>query len=216
MQSKPTFVITPEQGQEFNQRLLSPIQSETIGLLSSKGWRIDRVLMLVIQNINDVDNATSAGGPTPAYRPVFEEFLYFSERMRALQINDHSFEITNKKLVTDDAIQVSDPILIQQIVGEDQLLAAEKGYSYRVSEDGETATLWKNEVKSLEKILRFADKAADNFDVQEICNTLELDPNRQEFQIKTDVNGQLLVPHSRRTENAGPNNRDNLIVSTRS
>lgn len=62
MQSKPTLVYTPEQGQEFNQRLLSPIQSETIGLLSSKGWRIDRVLMLVIQNINDVENATSAGG----------------------------------------------------------------------------------------------------------------------------------------------------------
>lgn len=156
------------------------------------------------------------GGATPTFRPVFEEFLYFTQRMRSLQVDHYSFEITNKKLVTDEAFQVTDPISIHQIDGEDQLLAAEKGYRYRVSDDGEMATLWKNEVKSLEKILRFADKAEDNFDVQEICNTLELDPNLQEFQIKTDVKGQLLVPHSRRIENAEPNKRDNLIVSTRS
>lgn len=38
MQSKPTIVYTPEQGQEFNQRLMTPIQNETLELLSSKGW----------------------------------------------------------------------------------------------------------------------------------------------------------------------------------
>ncbi len=216
MQSKPTIVYTPEQGQEFNKRLLSPIQSETISLLASKGWRIDRVLMLVVQNINDVENATSAGGPTPTYRPVFEEFLYFTQRMRALQVDDHSFEVTRKLKVTGKAVQVGDPIQVEKIRGEDQLLAAEKGFRFRISEDGETATLWKNEKESQEKIIRFASSAEQNIDVQEICNILELDPSLKEFWLKPDVDGQLLVPNNRRGGNEKPNQRDDMIVSTRS
>ncbi|MFT7638515.1 MAG: hypothetical protein ACI9G1_000239 [Pirellulaceae bacterium] len=215
LQSKPTIVYTPEQGQEFNQRLLSPIQNETISLLASKGCRIDRVLMLVVQNINDVENATSAGGPTPSTRPVFEEFLYFTKRMRALQNADHSFEITNKLKVTD-ASQAGDPIPLNQIDGEDQLLAAEKGYRFHVSDDKTSATLWKNETKTNGKVLRFASSAQDNFDVEAICNILELDPSLKEFWINSDLDGQLLLPNGRRNANAAPNNRDELIVSTRS
>ena len=64
-QSRPTIVYSPEQGKEFNQRKLSPVSVETLDLLASKGWAVDRVLRLTIRNINDVDNATSAGGPTP-------------------------------------------------------------------------------------------------------------------------------------------------------
>ncbi|PHS15758.1 MAG: hypothetical protein COA78_04765 [Blastopirellula sp.] len=216
MQSKPTIVYTPEQGQEFNQRLLSPIQNETLELLSSKGWRIDRLLMLVVHNINDVENATSAGGPTPTYKPVFEEFLYFTKRMRALQVADHSLEVTHKTMI-DAPIQVSDPIPLKLINGEAQLLAAEKGYRFRVSEDGTMATLWKNEQKSQEKVLRFANYAANDFDVNEICTILELDPSLKEFWLKSDIEGQLLVPNNRRDpSNEELNQRDELIISMRS
>lgn len=216
MQSKPTIVYAPEQEQEFNRRLLSPIQSETIELLASKGWRIDRVLMLTVHNINDVENAISAGGPTPRCRPVFEEFHYFTEMMRGLQIDDHSFEFAYKKMVTDEAVQVGDPIPVEQIDGEAQILAIEKGYRFRISEDQKMATLWRNEEKSPEKILRFAKYAHESFEVQEICNTLELDSELKEFQVNRDSVGQLARPHSRRTANAYLAPRRELTVSTRS
>lgn len=216
MQSKPTIVYAPEQEQEFNRRLLSPIRSETIELLASKGWRIDRVLMLTVHNINDVENAISAGGPTPKNQPVFEEFKYFSQMMRSLQVDDHSFEFALKNVVTDEAVQVGDPIPIQQIDGEVQILADEKGYRFRISEDKKTVTLWKNEKSSPNKILRFAKYANESFEVQEICKTLELDPKLKEFLVSRDSNGQLARPHSRRTANEDLALRQELIVSTRS
>ncbi|MBT5018934.1 MAG: hypothetical protein HON04_09310 [Planctomicrobium sp.] len=216
MQSKPTIVYAPEQEQEFNRRLLSPIRSETIELLASKGWRIDRVLMLTVHNINDVENAISAGGPTPKYQPIYEEFKYFTEMMRALQVDDHSFEFAYKKVVTDEAVQVGDPIPIEQIDGESQILAVEKGYRFHVSADNKSATLWKNEIKSPDKILRFAKYADESFEVQEICSTLELDPELKEFQVSRDSDGQLARPHSRRSPNVDVALRNELIVSTRS
>ncbi|MBL4883755.1 MAG: hypothetical protein JKY95_04340 [Planctomycetaceae bacterium] len=216
MQSKPTIVYTPEQDQEFNRRLMAPIQSDTIKLLASKGWRIDRVLMLTVQNINDVENAISAGGPTPKAKPVFEEFQYFSNLMRELQVNDHSFEIALKKVVTDEAEQIGDPIPITQIDGEALLLASEKGYEFHTSEDQQSATLWRNEKKSSEKFLRFAQSSEESFEVREICRILELDPGLKEFQIKRDLDGQLLRPHSRRYPYGKVADRKELIISTRS
>ncbi|MDG1897559.1 MAG: hypothetical protein P8J37_21895 [Fuerstiella sp.] len=83
--SKPTIVYSPEQGKDFNQRKLSPVSLETLDLLASKGWAIDRVLRLTVRNLNDIDNATSAGGPTPTKKPEYEEFLYLAQLFRQLK-----------------------------------------------------------------------------------------------------------------------------------
>jgi hypothetical protein len=99
--TKPTIVYAPEQGKEFNQRKLSPVSLETLDLLASKGWAIDRVVRLAVRNLNDVDNATSAGGPTPSIKPEFEEFLYVAQLLRQLQLNQHSVEVGLEKRVSE-------------------------------------------------------------------------------------------------------------------
>ena len=44
VQSKPTIVFTPEQDQVFTRRLLSPISGETLELLGSRGWSVERTI----------------------------------------------------------------------------------------------------------------------------------------------------------------------------
>lgn len=49
---RPTITYTPQHGEEFNRRLLSPISIDTMSLLSLTGWRIDTVLRMTVQSIN--------------------------------------------------------------------------------------------------------------------------------------------------------------------
>ncbi|MCH8204373.1 MAG: hypothetical protein IID09_04370 [Candidatus Hydrogenedentes bacterium] len=84
---RPTVIYTPLQGQEFVTQLLSPIPLDALILLSQSGWSIERVLRICAQRMNELDNAASASGPTPALAPVFEEFHKAARLMRTLQIN---------------------------------------------------------------------------------------------------------------------------------
>ncbi len=81
---KPTISFTPLHGEQFVKRLLSPIPLEHLLLLFNSGWRIDRILRLCVQRIQDIKNAPTASGPTPEFKPEFEEFLEVSSLMQKL------------------------------------------------------------------------------------------------------------------------------------
>lgn len=214
-QSKPTIVFAPEQDKEFNQRKLTPISEETLDLLGSKGWAIDRVLRLTVRNINDIDNATSAGGPTPAVKPEYEEFLYLTQLLRQLQLQNHSIDVTRVEKTSDKPIQVSDPVSVESISGEDLIEAANNGYRFRIDEESQTATLWKNEVTTKVRALKFAEDVKDSREVAEIYRILELKPGLDHYELKTDIdNGQLSQSSARRT--GLPNLREDILLSTRS
>ncbi|HIE33253.1 MAG TPA: hypothetical protein EYP81_04320 [Thermodesulfobacteriaceae bacterium] len=83
--TKPTFTFVPLQGEEFAKRLLSPIPIEHLILLLNSGWRVDRVLRLCVQAINDLPNAPTASGPTPAEAPEFKDFLVLSRKLEILR-----------------------------------------------------------------------------------------------------------------------------------
>lgn len=223
-QSKPTIVYSPEQGKEFNRRKLSPVSLETLDLLASKGWAVDRVFRLTVRNINDVDNATSAGGPTPKLKPEFEQFLYLTQLMRQLQLNQHSFELSMEERAVSDATIVSDAMPFDRVTltGEDIILAASQGYEFRTSEDGNGTELWKKPVSSNVPVLRFAPNVRGSMEVDEICRILEIDPQLESYLVRFDNVGQLKAPNSRRLA-ADPEGglvpaplKSEVIVSTRS
>lgn len=83
---KPTVSYTPLQGSEFVERLLKPISPGTILLLSGAGWSIERLLLCCVGGINDLDNASSAAGPTPSTVPPFEEYHRAARLLRELQV----------------------------------------------------------------------------------------------------------------------------------
>ena len=85
---KPTVTYSPLQGDQFIQRVLSPLPLETITLLYHSGWSIERIFRLCFQRMNNVKNAPGASGPTPQKAPKFKEFIDATKYLRALQSLD--------------------------------------------------------------------------------------------------------------------------------
>lgn len=81
----PTVTYTPLMGESFVKQMLSPIPIETLILLFQAGWPVDTVIRLVVQEVNDLENASPASGPTPQREPVFRQFLEAAFIFRDLQ-----------------------------------------------------------------------------------------------------------------------------------
>ncbi|MEK9933060.1 MAG: hypothetical protein VW549_06595, partial [Methylophilaceae bacterium] len=71
---RPTITYLPVKGPELIKKTLSPLDPDVLILLSRSGWRMDRVMKLALNSINDIDNASAASGPTPALAPDPSEF----------------------------------------------------------------------------------------------------------------------------------------------
>ena len=88
MTEKPTVTYSPLQGDQFIQRVLSPLPLETITLLYHSGWSVERIFRLCFQRMNNVKNAPGASGPTPKKAPQFKEFIEAAKHLRELQSQD--------------------------------------------------------------------------------------------------------------------------------
>ena len=53
-EERPTVTYMPLQGDEFVNRLLTPLRMETIILLRHSGWRMDRLRRCCVQRMNDL------------------------------------------------------------------------------------------------------------------------------------------------------------------
>jgi hypothetical protein len=88
MTEKPTITYSPLQGDQFIQRVLSPLPLQTIALLFHSGWSIEKIFRLSFQRMNNLKNAPGASGPTPSIAPNYREFLSAVKHLRALQVRD--------------------------------------------------------------------------------------------------------------------------------
>lgn len=82
---RPTITYSPLQGSEFVERILSPIPLPRIADLVHSGWSIERVMDICIQQLNKLENAPSAAGPTADYIPEYRDFMEVSHDLRELQ-----------------------------------------------------------------------------------------------------------------------------------
>lgn len=85
---RPTVTYSPLQGDQFIQRVLSPLPLQTIVLLFHSGWSIERIFRLCFQRMNHLKNAPGASGPTPSLAPKFKEFNSAIKFLRDLQVQD--------------------------------------------------------------------------------------------------------------------------------
>ena len=83
----PTIAYSPLNGEDFAQRILSPIPPSTILLLSESGWSLSRLFTCCVQQANGLRNAVGAAGPTPDYVPPFEDFQRLARALRQLQVD---------------------------------------------------------------------------------------------------------------------------------
>ena len=81
----PTISYVPLRGEDLLKSLLSPLQLESILVLTQSGWRISRVFGLCFERINDLRNAPTASGPTPDQEPDYRSFNRLLESLNRLQ-----------------------------------------------------------------------------------------------------------------------------------
>ncbi len=207
-EEKPTITYTPMQDDVFNKRLIAPIDLEVIDLLTRTGWSASRVLRLIVQNINDVDNATSAGGPTPGLAPEFEAFAVVCDQLRQLQ-KSRQMEFSYKEKLKPGAPK-SIPIDAAHVNGEHLVLAAKEGLEFRLAEDNKLV-LYSRDDWSL--VLRIAPEAVDSPEVQCIKELLSLgpptfeEPQEYYYEVRVAKEGQIKDRGTQRAK---------LHVSTRS
>lgn len=88
---RPTASYSPLQGADFVTKLISPIDEETIILLTRSGWKGDRVFRVAVQSLNGLDNLRRAAGPTP--RSLTAEEIHDAILFRSLVQNLEEYSI---------------------------------------------------------------------------------------------------------------------------
>lgn len=129
---RPTISYIPSRGEAFQRGLLAPIAIETLELLARTGWSWERILRTTVQYMNEVDNAISAGGPTPRQKPQFEEFRYLAQTLRQLQLQ-RAVELVSAER---DSSAKQIPLRKDQLDGDFVLGAIESGFRFEETEDG--------------------------------------------------------------------------------
>ncbi|MCI5053172.1 MAG: hypothetical protein MRY21_08580 [Simkaniaceae bacterium] len=84
--NQPTISYSPLEGKSFAEHLLKPLDLILIQHLIYSGWDIDRIFRLIIQSIDNAQNAPTAAGPLPNLKPEYKRFYQITELMRQLQI----------------------------------------------------------------------------------------------------------------------------------
>ena len=95
----PTISYKPVRGQEFIKQLMTPIPLSAILVMSHSGWNVRRAFNLCVEQINDLDNAHTASGPTPAIKPNYRDFYRMTDLLQKLEDNDQivlGIEPTNR------------------------------------------------------------------------------------------------------------------------
>ena len=85
---RPTVTYTPLGGKDFVENLLTPVELNSLLLLSRSGWSIDRLLRVIVDRVNGLPNAQEASGPTPLRAPKYKDFIRVAKLLRTLQERD--------------------------------------------------------------------------------------------------------------------------------
>jgi hypothetical protein len=85
---RPTVTYTPLGGKDFVENLLTPVELNSLLMLASSGWSIDRLLRVIVNRVSGLPNAHEASGPTPLKAPEYEDFIRVTKLLRILQERD--------------------------------------------------------------------------------------------------------------------------------
>lgn len=172
---RPTVSFTVLGGEEFQKRLLAPLPVEIISLVAESGWRGDRLFRLAVEEINGLQNAPRASGPTPASAPEYKKFI---EAVALLQ------HLSNNRLVKFEfetrQSMMSSPVAIDRVSGVDLVTAANSGLRFVVTPDGRWMNLMK---KERVLVLRFSPRAVESPDVLRLKELLHLRTDQLAFTV---------------------------------
>ena len=159
---RPTVTYDALRGQEFVERLISPLNEETIILLIRSGWSIERVLRMTVQDLNGIENVRRASGPTPETisEKEYSKFLSVVQKLREFQI-DHTIRIGYE----ESEERLSGAIPAEKVTSEAFVEAARDGWKLQPKQE--------RVFIAVKKIAPSSDVTADYFDKELFQNLLD-------------------------------------------
>lgn len=102
----PTITYTPMQGEDFINRLLTPVDLSVLYMLFRSGWSVHHVSRIVIQRFGHIDNASLSARAVSGRIPEYKSFLKLVSVFRHLQ-NANSVSIRKDLIDNVFAIRVT-------------------------------------------------------------------------------------------------------------
>ena len=175
----PTLSYHPREGREIAKTLLNPLSADLYSVVTA-GARLDQLLWMTLNDINDVQNAVRGTILVPK---VPDDNLQFLRGIRLLADVDDQGGAEIGFSTLEDKKFASDPIDAGSVEGRDLLGAAKDGYAYRDKGDGRM-TLYKRE-KVL--TLKIRSKFAKSPEMKEFAEIFNLTPGLSRYKIESEL-----------------------------
>jgi hypothetical protein len=170
---RPTVSFSVRGGEDFQLRMLRHVPVVAVALLVESGWRFDRVVRLLLEEMNGLENAPTASGPTPARAPEYREFLEAATLLQTLVARGEArLELRDTSSDLSDALpteRVEGRALVEAVLAGTELRRAPGGDGYRVVKTERTPAL---------HLAAAASPEADR-----LRELLRLSPSQERFEI---------------------------------
>jgi len=159
----PTITFVPQRDQEFSRQLVTPVELENIYLLTHYGWALDRVLRLLVTDMNGIRNYRSREY-TNQPQVALKEFRDVAVRLRQLQL---------KGLLTVDVQRrvesMSSPLIRDAVSTMDVLQAVSKGF--QLEQDSNSGDLFLTRKRN-HYVIRVEDNAWQQADSSSLLESI--------------------------------------------
>lgn len=187
----PTITFVPRRDQEFTRQLVAPVELDSIYLLTSYGWGIDRVLLLIADEINKLTNIATR---ETVFSPSSDQYAFQKLIMLFRQL-------VAERLIRVDVQRrsgvISAHISYDQLSIEDLIKLTNEGYQLEQNEDKTGYML--REVSS-HYVMSVDEKAWRRPELLAVSSALNIKPNHPFYEIdgkgKSHLNGLNLTTRS--------------------
>lgn len=177
----PTLSYHPRGGKEIAKALLSPLSAELFSVVNA-GANMEQFMLMAVNDINDVPNATRAIAMIPSGPDDNAEYRRGVQLLGAVEQRG-GMELTMRQFEDDNL--VSDSIPTGRVRGGDLVNATKESYVFR--ENGERMTVRKQE-KTL--VLRIREQDRNSPEMLEFTRIFRLTPGLTIYKIKSELAGE--------------------------
>ena len=179
LRDTPTLSYHPREGRELAKAMLTPLSADLF-IVVNAGADIEQLLLMTVNDLNDVPNASGATFLAPKEASHNAEFRAGIQLLSMLRERDG----TELALETNEESEgSSDPVPTTSVQGRDLLNAAKDGYVYRSRSDGQL-TLLKREK---ELFLRIRPAFVESPEMREVARIFHLTPGMSKYKIKSEL-----------------------------
>jgi hypothetical protein len=210
---QPTISVAPLTGLDYTMGLVTPIPQTHILNLANTGWDLDRLLRLMVQNMNGLQNVPHVNGKGGEIVPEFHEFAQVAHTFGRLQ-HEGMLELAADPIPVPVG-DLSEPLIVGG-KGQDHIsastdfkasdLISAAGNKWMFHQVGPTTLVLRKSVNVID--MNLAPDAWKDFDLINAAQTLKLTPGAPSYRFMPADAGMF----KRQFEAQGTD----IVVSTRS